>query len=201
MHRLSSRLAIVIALIALVPIGAFAQPDTDPPVLVDFDFNPKSVDVTNGSAVITCEITATDSPAGVSNVNCNFSTGSSGPIHSCGTGTPTSGTVFDGVWTCDVTIPQYAEEGTWLVHSVYLNDTVANNARTRTAELEQQGYPTELQVGFISGEPIAVIPVSFEINLSAASVSVASPKFTVLELKLSVEPCSVIFTCGSEPTT
>jgi hypothetical protein len=42
---------------------ALAQEDSDPPVLVDFDFDPKSVDVTSGSATVTCEMAVTDSIA------------------------------------------------------------------------------------------------------------------------------------------
>ncbi len=63
MQWLSSSLAVSIALIAIVPIGAFAESDTDPPELVDFDFNPKSVDVTLGPADVTCTATLTDNGA------------------------------------------------------------------------------------------------------------------------------------------
>jgi hypothetical protein len=43
--------ALGVVALALAASPALAQPDTEPPVLVDFDFNPKSVDVTSGPAV------------------------------------------------------------------------------------------------------------------------------------------------------
>ena len=41
-------------------------------MLVDFDFNPKSVDVTTGPATVTYMVNATDVPAGVQNAQINI---------------------------------------------------------------------------------------------------------------------------------
>ena len=46
---------------AVVPM-ALAQ-DSEAPLLVDFDFNPKSIDVSSGPADVTCTMAATDDPA------------------------------------------------------------------------------------------------------------------------------------------
>lgn len=53
---------ILLFLLLSVSLPVFAQSDTEPPELVDFDFNPKSVDVTNASALVTFELTLTDCP-------------------------------------------------------------------------------------------------------------------------------------------
>jgi len=87
-----------------------------PPELVDFDFNPKRVDVTSAPANVVCEVTLTD-PSGVDEVTC-FSRGPSYQHHSCRANSPSSGDIYDGVWSCTVTIPQGEEPGLWYVRPI-----------------------------------------------------------------------------------
>ena len=99
--------------------------DTDPPELVDFDFNPKSVDVTTGPANVLCEATLTD-PSGVDYLICSFRSPSGGQFHNCRANSPTSGDINDGVWSCTVTIPQDAEPGLWDINQLQSRDLVGN---------------------------------------------------------------------------
>ncbi len=75
---------------AIVPV-AFAQTDTDPPELIDFDFNPKAVDVTADPAEVTVEIELADARSGVEVVGCDIlsQSGQRGAI--CEAGSPSSG--------------------------------------------------------------------------------------------------------------
>ena len=82
-----------------------------PPEVVEFDFNPKQVDVTTAPANVVGEATLTH-PSGVDRWNFSFKS-PSGRAHSCFTDSPSSGDIYDGVWSCTVTIPQGEEPGRW----------------------------------------------------------------------------------------
>jgi hypothetical protein len=112
-------------------------PDTDPPVLVDFDFNPKSVDVSTQAQNVTCTMSATDVPSGVNTVGCQFQSPSGSGIGCAAGSPPPSGDRFDGVWTCDVTIPQNGEAGVWTVSRVDAYDEAGNMRRYLTPELRR----------------------------------------------------------------
>ncbi len=91
---------------ALVPADWF------PPEVVDFDFDPKQVDVTTAPADVVCEATLFH-PAGVDYLHCAYRSPSGEQIHSCRSDSPRSGESKEGVWSCTVTIPQDAEPGLW----------------------------------------------------------------------------------------
>jgi hypothetical protein len=129
--------------------------DVTGPVLLDFDFTPKSVDVSTGSAEITCTMALTDSPAGVDNPTCWFYS-PVGVNERCGAGNPVSGDDYDGVWSCVLSIPQYAAEGSWSAQ-VRASDHAGNERRYYAAELEVMGVPDALTVGFNQGAPLALV--------------------------------------------
>ena len=53
--------AVVVALAALLALApAFAECDLESPVLAGFDFDPAAVDVSTGSAPVTCTMTVID---------------------------------------------------------------------------------------------------------------------------------------------
>ena len=83
------------------------------PELVEFDFNPKLVDVTTAPADVVCEATLTH-PVGVDhNHVCAFKSPSGAKAYSCKSYSPNSGDIYEGVWSCTVTIPQGEEPGRW----------------------------------------------------------------------------------------
>ena len=82
-----------------------------PPEVVEFDFNPKLVDVTSAPANVVCEAALTH-PSGVDRWNFSFRS-PSGRTHSCFINSPSSGDIYEGVWSCAVTIPQGEEPGRW----------------------------------------------------------------------------------------
>jgi hypothetical protein len=114
-------------------------------VLTQFDFNPKSVDVTGGPATVTCQISAQDALAGVRQANCRF-TSQNGQRSECASNSPSSGTSHNGTWSCSANIAQYVESGTWSVEYVFLVDAVENYRYFSTSDLAHFGYPFELSV-------------------------------------------------------
>ena len=101
--------------------------DTSFPTLEDFDFDPQSIDVTSGPADVIVSLAYMDSPAGVSTVQCGFLNPSQTTIET-GSASLSSGDIFNGTWTCTVTIPQYAEEGTWTPANIQVWDNASNFA-------------------------------------------------------------------------
>ncbi|KPK12411.1 MAG: hypothetical protein AMJ62_15825 [Myxococcales bacterium SG8_38] len=83
-----------------------------PPEVVEFDFNPKRVDVTTTPANVVCEATLTH-PSGVDYHHCAFKSPSGAQAYSCNSYSPSSGDIYEGVWSCTVTIPQGEEPGLW----------------------------------------------------------------------------------------
>ena len=83
-----------------------------PPEVVEFDFNPKLVDVTTAPADVVCEATLTH-PVGVDRWNFSFRSPSGAKAYNCKSDSPSSGDIYEGVWSCTVTIPQGEEPGRW----------------------------------------------------------------------------------------
>ena len=104
----------VLAVLVVCAPAALAQSDTEPPVLVGFDFNPKSIDVTQGGQWVYAEISASD--AGGSGICCmwlRFNSPSGSHYSTCTTSTPDSGDQYNGTWICDAYIPDTVEGGVW----------------------------------------------------------------------------------------
>jgi len=119
--------------------------DADPPVLTSFDFNPKQVDVSTQDQVVTCTIGLSDVGTGAYYTHCVFKNG--GQLRNCGpfAFSPISGDAFDGTWSCDVTIPVGSAEGAWTAQ-VIAYDQVGNQATYYTQDLQDAGYPAQLDV-------------------------------------------------------
>jgi hypothetical protein len=114
--------------------------------LTAFDFQPHAVDVEAGPQIVTCEMGLTDAPAGVRLAQCLFRSPSGTQQQGCGVGFPSSGDSFDGVYRCDISIPQFAESGTWVAWVVSADDQVGNGSLFYYDELRARGFPTDLAV-------------------------------------------------------
>ena len=122
--------------------------DGTPPQLIGFDFNPKSVDVTTGSADVTCSFIVTDDLSGINYSRCSFKPPSGSPARGCFAYPPST--------ECSFSVPQYSEEGTWRPDLV-IQDNIGNEFRPDWMTLQTMGFPTDLEVGFLVGSPIAII--------------------------------------------
>jgi len=147
--------------------------DVAAPELTAFDFNPKTTDVSAGPVDVTCSMTLTDALAGVSRASCFLS----GPIdetgYACITLAPSSGDRNDGTFSCDVTIPQYAQSGTWTMN-VFAWDGVENLAAIDAPLLEGMGFPTELTLASAPVDSTAPVVTDFDFNPKSVDTATGS---------------------------
>jgi hypothetical protein len=94
-------------------VSVTSDPDTAPPVQTAIALSASALDVSSGPQNLTCNMTVTDNKAGVLASQCAVFSPSQAQELFCLATSPSSGTVNNGVFSCGVTIPRYAEAGTW----------------------------------------------------------------------------------------
>jgi hypothetical protein len=127
----------------------------DPPILVDVRLEPSSVDVSIDEALATAAIGARAS-GGLSGVSVVLRSPSGAERLECGAEPPTTGTVFDGEWRCDLAISPTAEAGLWRPDSVALRPIGAPPRWFTGAQLASLGVEPALAVTFAPGEPTSL---------------------------------------------
>jgi hypothetical protein len=115
------------------------------PVLTNFDFNPKMLDVASSPGLVTCSVEITDNPAGVDLVSCAFESPGLLKRVECFSTTPAVGSDTNGTFNCNFTIPQYSEGGAWKA-SLEIWDRVGNLLEEDAVTLAASLYPTDLVV-------------------------------------------------------
>ncbi|MHA3834870.1 fibronectin type III domain-containing protein, partial [Terrabacter sp. AAH1] len=123
-------------------------PDLAAPVLSEFDFTPKSVDVNAGAKSVTVTARVTDA-TGAKMPTLLLSSDSSTQTLGFGSMTRVSGTATDGVYQSTVSIPSTAAPGSWTVQIYPLGDTLGNSDNTFHA------HPSKLTV---SNTPPVTVP-------------------------------------------
>ena len=134
-------------------LEVFSVLDVDPPELVEFDFDPKTIDVTGGPAQVTVTVRITDDLSGLDFCKVRFhspSQAQSGTVFLTA-GNRLSGDALDGVYENDLSFPQFSESGIWFVDLVFCTDAVGNNLTLREPDL-LGSFPTELIVGPLETE-------------------------------------------------
>lgn len=106
--------------------------DTTAPVLVDIDFDPKSVDVSQGAAQVTFTAHVTDDISGVNFVEIGITSPSGCKERASALLERSDGTPRDGTFIGTATIPVYAEPGNWTIGSVFIDDAAGNVAEYTT---------------------------------------------------------------------
>ncbi len=164
-------------------MAGFAQfSDTTPPVLVAFDFSPKSINVTAGPQSVTVTMRVTDNLSGVTELGepvavwfYSPSRGQSQPMFGWQF-TRISGGPLDGTWRGSVEIPRYCESGNWTLDSVVVRDAAGNRLYLSTANLRALGFPTDLAV---TSNPDTSAPVLTGISMSPAAIDVSAGPRTI----------------------
>jgi len=111
--------------------------DTEPPDVLSFDFDPKTVDTSTSSQEITATARLTDDLSGVTDGDigskgvspsqARFQSPSGNQISDVLFVPPSdliSGDGFDGTYQSKMTLPKYSEQGTWKLQSFLLVDDV-----------------------------------------------------------------------------
>jgi hypothetical protein len=130
--------------------------DTEPPHVVGFDFDPKTINTATSSQVITFTAHLTDNLSGVADSRGPSQARFQGPSGSqfadvvfVPPGDLVSGDTRDGVYVSTMTLPQYSESGTWQLVYLFLYDEVGNSHRYTRSEMVALGFPTEFTVGLV----------------------------------------------------
>jgi hypothetical protein len=139
-----------------------SDPDTLPPVQTAISLSPGSLDVSSGPQNLTCNMTVTDNKSGVHLSVCAIFSPSTSQKLGCEAFAPSSGTIMNGVFSCSVTVPQYAEAGDWTSQGASedfaLNDPV-------------NAGPPITSVAVTSANPDTEVPTLTSFDFNPKSVS------------------------------
>ena len=136
--------------------GWFAQSDSEPPVLQSLSLSPSSINTAGSSQVITVSARIIDNLAGnagnAGNAGAGYRSSPSQIRFKSPSGNQivdamlsgyerVSGTALDGVYSYAMTVPRFAESGTWVVDNALLVDQVGNLRRMTATDLANAGPP------------------------------------------------------------
>jgi hypothetical protein len=122
--------------------------DVTPPSLTGLTFAPSTVNVANGPQGVTVRIHATDKPAGMAQTQLRFRSPSGAQYADTwfDASHRITGDEFDGEYENVVTIPQFAEQGVWVMEYVLVGDAATNTEWIQTSDLQSSGFPVALSV-------------------------------------------------------
>jgi len=187
-----------VATMLAVPGIAMGQEDTTPPTLHALSCSPSSVDVTNGPQTITCTATITDDLSGVAAEAGDIALESPSHIQDAFSGFEhTSGDQY----TAELTIPRYAEAGTWRPASflaLYLTDQDGNSIFLDNSELVALGITVEVMVTDLT--PDTAPPTLTALAVSPSAVDVTDAPQTVTVTATITDDLSGIPTDGGDIT-
>ena len=161
--------------------GWCAQSDSAAPQLAGFDFTPKSISTASGPQTITITAHVTDDMTGVAaggnlGIEVRFRSASGQFTGATAYSGPTSGTLLDGVYVMQATVPVLAESGPWTVEFVYFRDGVGNTRYLNANDLAAAGFPTSF-TQTADGDHVAPQLAGFD--FTPKSISTASGPQTI----------------------
>jgi hypothetical protein len=119
--------------------------DSTPPVLVEFDFTPKTIDVSSTTQWVTATLRITDDLSGSRQPYVRFIS-PSGQQDSFAWGDVVSGPPENRTYDASLTFPAFSETGTWQISYIRLSDAVGNEISYSESDLDALEFPTELVV-------------------------------------------------------
>ena len=163
--------------------------DITPPVLAGFSISPATVDTSAASATITVTARITDDLSGFTGVSggcCGYSlyfaspSGRSSQSFSFDASKRISGTAQDGTYRTTITLPRYAEQGTWqlgLLPYVYLYDAAGNSRPLSLSDFTTPGFPTTFQQ---TGVGDIIAPALTAFSFTPASIDTSGAARTIM---------------------
>ena len=169
-----------------------SAPDLIAPALGAFSLSTGAVNVSTTAQNVTCTMPLTDALSGVAFASCQLSAPDSDQIATCGAATPSSGTRNAGTFSCVLSIPHFADAGTWTTQ-VFAVDLVGNVATLNPAPtVAVTSVPEDIVVPSLS---------SFDFNPKTISVGGAA-KPVVCTIGVADSPAGVASaTCTFNITT
>lgn len=159
--------------------------DTDPPHLVEFDFEPKSIDTSFGPAIITFTMRLTDNLSGVrEDADTTWfestNSGQSTAEFLYDATDRVSGNQFDGVYVEQLILPQFSASGVWKINGMNLRDGVENTRSLNSTDLTVLGFPSEfVNVGIEDIDPPHLVEFDFVPKVIDTSIGPATITFTM----------------------
>ena len=160
-----------------------SDPDLVAPALTLFSLSPTAVTVSAAAQNVTCNMTLTDAKSGVAFASCQLDAPGSNQTASCGSAAPASGTRNNGVFSCVLSIPRYADAGTWTAQ-VYAVDLVGNAPATPFTPA------ATLAVTSVPEDIVGPSLTSFDFNPKSISVG-SGPKPVVCTMGVADSPAGV----------
>ena len=149
-------------------------------MLVNFDFDPTSVNAIGGPGETTVTARVTDDLAGTSFVSVTFRSPGNSQFQQAFM-QRISGNQFDGTYEGVVSIPEFSESGVW-TPSVSVQDLAGNFDSFSSPALTGLGFPTELTVTSIE-DTTAPQPTGITLTPAAVDVS-AGPQVVNVALEI-----------------
>ncbi|MDQ3557238.1 MAG: Ig-like domain-containing protein [Gemmatimonadota bacterium] len=113
------------------PARLVVEEDRTPPRVEAVSATPSPVELSQGDAVVTFTVRASDAESGVASAHVLLSAPGSGggshPLHRCVAETPSSGSAREGTWQCTVALNRYLASGTWGL-SAFARDRAGQNS-------------------------------------------------------------------------
>lgn len=130
--------------------------DTEPPQLIGFDFHPKTIDTSQGAVDVILTYHAADNQSGLESLGATFRSpdGSTTLQFHESPAVPVSGDLNDGVFEKTLTFPQGSDPGIWDLFNLALGDKAENLIEWSQSELDQQGFPNQLEI--LSGDQVII---------------------------------------------
>jgi hypothetical protein len=121
-----------------------AQQDTNPPVLIGFDFSPKQADTTSSDVAIAFTGHVTDNLSGELSGWTVLAQSPTAQQKVASSMTLVSGNGLDGFYEGTLTLPAHSEAGTWTITQVHLFDAAGNSSFYAANDLQALGLPWAL---------------------------------------------------------
>ena len=157
-----------LAALTLVANPASAAPDVSPPVVSDFDFAPKKIDLSTGSKVVTLTVHITDETGVAGNVLGDLISRTTTQTRGFVWMDRISGTGTDGVYQGSIEVPDNVAPGAWDVTLFPVDDTLGNSGGFTT-------HPVPLMVRYGDAAPNAPTGVKATAGNGMADVSWTAP--------------------------
>jgi len=156
--------------------------DTEAPNLLALGISPVSVDTSSASRAITVSARVVDDLAGMVDGRLSFEVRFRSPSGNQFVDMPfssrTSGSAVDSQYLGTMTVPRFAESGTWTVEYLRISDQLSNSRSYNATSLGNLGFPTSfVQSG--AGDMGAPTLVAFAMSPTSVNASLGSQSIAV----------------------
>jgi len=154
-------------------------PDLAPPIILDLQIDPDTIDVNEYSRKVNFTFHITDEIAGFNYLVAYIRSPSRRQFRAIvvGHGYPISGDVNDGIFRRTIEFPEHHEAGTWFIEYLNIYDKVRNHRQIFRQKLIDAGFETNLEI--ISDPHDIIAPVLESLDIDPRLVDTSAGPQTV----------------------